>query len=177
MSQAITIARPYACALYEIANKLQSEAAWLDDLENFKLIAQDLAVKELLINPNVSKDMRVQLFAKLVDNVSKELSSFLQILADKNRLIILPEIVDLYREIFNKKNKKVMVNLQTAHPVNDSFLEDLKQVLQTHCQSEICLTVEVDQSLIGGGILRFHDKVIDASLANKIKQLAHSLVN
>jgi F-type H+-transporting ATPase subunit delta len=176
MSQAITMARPYAKALYQLAEKLEMQTVWLDKLNGFAKIANNIDVQNLLINPNVAKETRVECFTALIEDVSLELVNFLQLLSDKGRLIILPSIALLFKEIYDEKHQKISVKLVTAHKVDDGFLAKLKDHLKSEHQAEVDLLVEIDKSLIAGGLLKFGDKVIDVSLKTKIQRLAQSLI-
>lgn len=175
MLTAITVARPYARAIYDISEKLKNEAEWLAILENISVIAASKEVIKLLQDPKVSKAERASIFITLAKIKQPELIAFLNILATKNRLLILPQINFLFKEIYNKKHKEIEVELQTAYEVNDSFITKITNCMHKAYKSKISINASVDKKLIGGGVLRFEGKVIDASIATKIQRLAEAM--
>lgn len=86
------------------------------------------------------------------------------------------EIIEQFQEIWNKKNQIVEAQAVTSTSVDKETLEIIKSYIEEATQAkEIMLDHDIDENILGGVIMRYNDKVIDASLANQVKQLKNKL--
>ena len=177
MSELITIARPYAKALFEIAQKKDSVSSFRIHARQLKLYAENEDFKNLLVNPKFSKTEKVDSFAKLIVDLPEEIISFLTVLAQENRLLVLPEIVDSFMVLCDQNQEIVHAELVSAKQVCPDFLNRLEANISKRYQAKVVIATKVDHTLLGGGILKVGDHVTDASLHTKLKKIAVKILD
>lgn len=175
MSQAITLARPYARALFMLAN----ESNQLKQIsESLSFSAQTAVVPEfaaLLGNPRISTEQLLGLLQNPDNNDS--LSQFLAVLAENNRLALLPEVSALYEQLRAESELVLKANITSAAPLSEAELAKLVAALKKRFNREVEVQTAIDESLIGGAIIDTGDLVIDGSVRNKLARLKANLAN
>jgi len=101
---------------------------------------------------------------------------FLRVVADNGRLALLPEIAQLYAAQRAEAERKVQAEVVSAFPLDDAQRQALVEALKRRLGREVSLDVRVDESLIGGAIVRAGDLVIDGSVTGQLERLAHTLM-
>ncbi len=175
-----TIARPYAKALFEEAleNNLQSQ--WMDILSILAIVVDVEQTKQAILNPKIPNselatlliDAVRQQVQNLNDNLLSPLQNFLALLIENKRLILLPAIADLFREMLNDNAGVVEAELTSAFPLNEQSKQHITSKLAKRFNSKVVLKVNEDQSLLGGVIIRVGNWVLDGSVKEKLSQLA-----
>jgi len=102
-------------------------------------------------------------------------ASFITILAENKRLSLMPEIVELFDALKAIQEKRVDVEVISAYALDEAAENKLKEALKKRLQREVSLSSRVDQSLLGGLILRTDDMVIDGSLRGRLNKLAEAM--
>jgi F-type H+-transporting ATPase subunit delta len=178
MSQALTLARPYARAAFAIARDERaassgSFAAWSQALAFAARVAADPRVAALLGDPRLSHADAVVLLSPEAANES--FARFLALLADNRRLALLPEIAGLYEELRAEAERVVKATVTSAAELPASELEKIKAALRQRFGREVDVDTAVDASLIGGAVIDAGDVVIDGSLKGKLERLQAAL--
>jgi F-type H+-transporting ATPase subunit delta len=178
MSQALTLARPYARAAFAIARDERaassgSFAAWSQALAFAARVAADPRVAALLGDPRLSHADAVVLLSP--EAVSESFARFLALLADNRRLALLPEIAGLYEELRAEAERVVKATVTSAAELPASELEKIKAALRQRFGREVDVDTAVDASLIGGAVIDAGDVVIDGSLKGKLERLQAAL--
>jgi len=178
MSIKLTIARPYAKAVFAAALEQQSVAAWSDLLQNAAAIVSDPEVMVLLQNPRIAPEERL---TWLLDICAPWLhepgKNFFKLLAAKDRLVVLPEIAALFAIYRTEQEKIAQVIVVSAAPLNNALQQRLTQALRTRLQREVILDYQLDENLLGGFVVRAGDLVIDGSIRGKLARLGAALMN
>jgi len=179
MSELITVARPYAKAAFEYAQRQKELAGWGTVLENLAVVAANDDAFAFLSNPTVKREDKVTFLLGFVDD-SKDglrtgLENFVRLMAEYGRLTILPEIARLYHAYRAEFEKSMEVTLTSAKPLDNQQEETLKQALSRRLNREINLNVQIDDSLLGGAIIQAGDFVIDGSVRGKLDKLSTQL--
>jgi F-type H+-transporting ATPase subunit delta len=175
MSQALTLARPYARAAFAHAREDGHAAQWSQALGLAARIAADPQVATLLAHPQLSTDDAVMLLA--VDGADDAFIRFLALLADNHRLALLPEIAGLFEELRAEAERVVRAKVTSAGELAAGELESLKAALRRRFSREVEIETAVDPSLIGGAVIDTGDVVIDGSLRGKLSRLQSSLAS
>ncbi|HLT43506.1 MAG TPA: F0F1 ATP synthase subunit delta [Luteimonas sp.] len=173
MSQALTLARPYARAAFGIARDEGSLAAWSQALGFAARVAADPGVAGVLANPKLSDDDAVALLA--APGASETVQRFLRMLAENRRMPLLPEIAGLYEELRNEAERVVKATVTSAAALPDAELETIRAALRQRFGREVELQTAIDESLIGGAVIDAGDVVIDGSLKGKLERLQSAL--
>jgi F-type H+-transporting ATPase subunit delta len=175
MSQALTLARPYARAAFGIARDASDYASWSNALAFAARVAADPQVTGLLGSPKLTHADAVSLLA--IDGASEQVRSFLALLADNRRLALLPEIAGLFEELRTEAERVVKARVTSATALGEADLEGIKAALKKRFGREVEIETAVDASLIGGAVIDAGDVVIDGSLKGKLGRLQSELAS
>ena len=96
MAENLTVARPYAEAAYKLARDANALDAWARALERLAAVAGDAGVRESLGDPRIATEKLSRVFIEAAGDLSTEQQSFVDVLADNERLSLLPEILTLF---------------------------------------------------------------------------------
>lgn len=168
------IASRYAKSLLDLAveqNKLERVA---EDMKAFKEAAKVPDFRLLLKSPIVNPDKKTAIIKAIFDGKFDELTmAFLNIVVNKGREANLADIAVEFDSQYRKVKHISTVVLTTASPINKTTLDAVHKKLSesSATDSHIELKTEVDPNLLGGFIVEFEDKVYDASVSHKLKQL------
>ena len=173
MSQALTLARPYARAAFGIAREEAAYPAWSQALGFAAHVAADPRVSGVLANPKLSDDEAVTLLA--APGAGESVSRFLALLADNRRMQLLPEIAGLYEELRNEAERVVKATVTSAAALPPAELEAIKAALRKRFGREVEVDTAIDETLIGGAVIDAGDVVIDGSLKGKLARLQSAL--
>lgn len=175
MAESVTLARPYAEAAFELARDRNALAPWQDALARLAGVAQDERARDLVHNPKASSDQVAQLFADVAGGLSEEQKNFVRQLVDNERLLVLPEIHDLFVALRNRHEGIKQAHITSAFPLDDAALKQLLADLAPRFKGKLQTTVSVDPELIGGVRIAVGDEVIDASVRGKLATMAAAL--
>ncbi len=175
MSQAMTLARPYARAAVAVARDASRLPAWSDALGFAARVAADPQVAALLGNPKLTRDDALVLLAP--DAAGEEFSNFLGLLFDNRRLGLLPEIAGLFDELRFEAERVVRAKVTSAVALPAAELETIKAALRRRFGREVEVETAVDPALLGGAVIDAGDVVIDGSLKGKLGRLQAALAH
>ena len=175
MSQALTLARPYARAAFAIAREEGKFAPWSDALAFSARVAADPRVSALLSNPQLSRGDAVALLTP--DATSETYGRFLSLLAEGRRLQQLPEISGLFEQLRAEAEHVVKATVTSAAALSADELEKIKLALRRRFGRDVEVSTAVDASLIGGAVIDAGDVVIDGSLRGKLSRLQTALAH
>lgn len=176
MSQNRIVARPYAKALFELAQQEKAFPKWSDMLALAAACAQDKLMISLMKNPAFKKAALVTLFLDMgKDLYSQEMQNFLQTLAKFKRLSALPEIASLYEEMRFKAERVVNVQLISAFDVSDEYQSRFVKALKARTNCDIALQCITDKTILGGAIIRADDLLIDGSIRGRLAKLGDAV--
>jgi F-type H+-transporting ATPase subunit delta len=127
-----------------------------------------------IIHTSEKKDVFEQLFQKKVHALTYD---FLILLLDKNREEWLPSIIDFFMKLSDEARGIIRAQLVTAYKFAGEQLKALKKQLDVFSGKNVVLVQQVDESLLGGFVVRLDDTVIDTSLRNQLAKLRESMVS
>ena len=175
MSQALTLARPYARAAFAIAREDGKFAPWSEALAFSAHVAADPRVAALLANPQLGRDEAVALLAP--ETAEASYGRFLALLAEGRRLAQLPEIAGLFEQLRAEAEQVVKAKVTSAADLSAAELDSIKAALRRRFGREVEVQTAVDASLIGGAVIDAGDVVIDGSLKGKLSRLQTALAH
>lgn len=176
MSEYQAVARPYAQAVFELAQASGEFQKWSEALVWLATISEDRQVQELVQNPRVDNESLVALFEDIAgDHLFDQARNFLKLVLQNRRAFALPGVAEQYEAMRAEAEGTIEAELRSALEVSDEQQDKLAQSLSARLGREVSLRVVQDPSLIGGAVLRAGDMVIDASVKGRIDKLAASL--
>jgi F-type H+-transporting ATPase subunit delta len=182
MAENVTLARPYAEAAFQLAKSGNELAAWSDVLTRLSAVAANPDMEACIGNPRLSPVERAQICLDVAASGSKsglsaDQQNFVHVLADNDRLIVLPEISELFNELKHGHEGVKDAQITSAFVLDDAALKTLVADLERKFGCKIQATVKVDAELIGGVRIAVGDEVIDASVRSKLAAMATALKN
>jgi len=167
-----TLARPYARAAFEAARDADALARWSEALA----LASEIAVTEelhyLAGDPRVGGDRLLQLITDIgQDTFDESFTNFLKVVIVNGRLELMPEIASQYEQYRREAEQRIKVEVFSARPMDDKESDKLAERLKARFGRDVDMHVEIDESLIGGAVIRAGDKVIDGSVRGRLEQL------
>ncbi len=176
MAEVAALARPYAEAVYLLAEEKGQVDQWSETLEFLKQVTSDKLLKQLADNPKISKAMLEEAMVDICkEQLNDEGLNFIKLLIKNNRLQLVAEIAEQYEAKKAEKSGFLDVTVTSAFPMSEGDVKELTVSLSGSFGKQVKISVKEDSSLIGGMIIRVGDKVIDGSLSGQIKQLANKL--
>jgi F-type H+-transporting ATPase subunit delta len=177
MTEKVTVARPYARAIFELAREHGDFARWSTILAAAAAVVQDSRVARLLSSPRVQPGELIDLIAAACgDALGASGRNFLSTLAQNRRLGVLPEVAAHFEELRAEVENVADAHVTSAVELNAAQRERLGTAVQRRLKREVRLHCAVDAGLIGGAIVRSGDFVIDGSLRGRLERLMNAVV-
>jgi len=176
MAEALTIARPYAEAAFKLARDQGSMPAWNDALGRLAAIARAPEAQGLIGNPNLTVTQLASVFADSAGTLTQEQKNFVTMLAQNDRLAVLPEIAGMFGKLQHAQEGVVDAHVESAYPLSDAQLAEIVTTLEARVGKKVSATSSVNAELIGGVAIHIGDEVMDTSVRGKLAQLSKSLV-
>ncbi|WP_133499274.1 F0F1 ATP synthase subunit delta [Cognatilysobacter terrigena] len=173
MSQALTLARPYARAAFNAARDEGRVTAWSQALAFAARVAADPQAQAVLKHPQLTSQQATRLLA--IEGSDASVQRFLTMLADNRRLELLPEITGLFEQLRAEAERVVKARVTSASQLSDAELAAIRDGLKRRFGREVELESAVDASLIGGAVIDAGDVVIDGSVKGKLERLQSAL--
>lgn len=177
MAESITLARPYAKAAFERARAEDALADWSDMLGLAAAIAEDDAVEARVIgNPLVAPASAAGFFMEVGgEHFHEEFANLIRLMADNRRLALLPEVNRLFAAYRADAEKTLNVSVTAAVEPPSGFGDRLAAALGKRFGRDVTVTVDVDESLLGGALIRAGDTVVDGSLRSRLSKMANDI--
>jgi len=176
MAEPSTVARPYAEAVFKLAEGQGALAKWLDMLAALAAVASDARVRTAITDPNLSDAKVAGLFISiLAGKLSGDAENLVRVLAEYGRLELLPDIRAQYEVLKNDREGVVEAEIYSAFELSQPQLADLVQRLEKKTGRKVKARVSVDKALIGGVKVLLGDKVIDGSARAQLGALENQL--
>ncbi len=176
MAEQITVARPYAEAVFALAREQNALPVWAEMLRIASSVASQARVRSALDNPRLSVAAKEALFLTIcADKLNADGKSFVRVLLEADRLGLLPEIRELFEALKDAADGVARVQISSAFPIGDTELSGLKSALERRVGKKIEATVSVEPELIGGAKIVIGDTVIDGSVQGELQAMASHL--
>ena len=176
MAEASTIARPYAQAVFDLATGAKKLSEWSKQLGSISAIVNDEQISGLITNPSVESPQLVDLIISIAkDNLDQEGKNFVKVLAENDRLIVISEIATIFDDLKDEAEKTVQAEVVTAFELNDDQKSSLQAALKKRLGCEVEISSRVDESLLGGAVIRAGDMIIDGSVTAQLDRLTSEL--
>jgi F-type H+-transporting ATPase subunit delta len=168
----------YAQSLLDLANERQQTEQIGQELSGLRqIVDENPSFREVLTNPSISHDERAGLLDKVFrHNVSELLFNTLGVLNQKNRLGLISQIAQGYDDLLDQQLGKVEVDLTVAQKLTPGQLETARQKVGQALGREAVVHQYVDDSVLGGMVLRVGDKLIDASVRYQLQAMKEQLL-
>ena len=176
MAGTSSLARPYAQAVFELAQESKDFKTWSHALAFLAALVSDESIQDLINNPRVEQGQLQGLFDDLCgDRVPEDGRNLLRLMMDNDRLSLMPDVAAQYEVLRAEAEGTVEAEVRSAKPMSDEQKAQLSKALEKRLGRKVNLTVHEDDTLLGGAIIRAGDLVIDGSAKGRLEKLASAL--
>jgi F-type H+-transporting ATPase subunit delta len=176
MAEVTTIARPYAEAVYRIAEQASELDKWSQMLEYAATVVADPQMQAVIGNPKLTVEQQKRLFLAVCDEALDEhATNLVHVLVENRRLPLLPAIREQFEELKALHGGVIEAEIASAFPLSDAEKQDLLGRLESKFQRKVVASVSLDPELIGGIRIVAGDVVIDASVRGQLQNMAFTL--
>lgn len=176
MEERSTLARPYAVAVFEQAKQEDAVAKWAELLGFLEGVVNEPTMAGVIADPRIEIS---RLSTLMLDICEGRLwgsgENFVRVLTQSRRLSLVPEIHKLFERRRREFEGQSEVEVVSAFELDEKFAQVITGAMAERLGRVIDISVTVDNSLIGGVVIRAGDLVIDASLRGRLNQLAINL--
>lgn len=166
-------ARAYAEALLRIVT--ESLVAQLGSVQ--RGVAANPAVSQYLSDPTVEfRDKMTRVAEFLPPGAAPELRKFLGLMLSEGGVGDLDQVIAELTQLAQGGDRATEAMVRSAVPLTAQEQDALRQKLMREAGSNLDLAFEVDPDLIGGLVVRVGDRVVDASVASRLRQLRESIL-
>jgi F-type H+-transporting ATPase subunit delta len=184
MADKNTIARPYAEAIFELANAAGELTAWSTSLDIAGQLLADKGLVEYLGVPKLGNVRRLEFLAGLFKSAGatklaggdRNGTNFLKLLLENKRIAVLPEVAAHFAVLKAQVENTVDATVTSATPLSQTQTDKIAGALKKRLGRNVKVTTNVDANLIGGAVIRAGDVVIDGSLRARLEGLANALI-
>jgi len=176
MAELSTLARPYAKAAFQAAVDANALEQWSEMLTYSSAVTQNEDVIKLLSNPGLTGQQQAQTLIEVCgDKLNEAGQNLVSVLAENKRISLLPQILEQFEHLKAEQEKSVDVEIVSAFEVADETKQKLTQALKAKLAKDVRVTTSVDETLVGGAIIRAGDLVVDGSVRGKLAKLAEAM--
>lgn len=176
MSSDLRAARRYAGALFQLArerNELDEVAAGLREVA--QVATQSRELMNVLRHPRITRERKKELLHKVFGGVRADIERFLFLLIEKDRAAILPDTSREFDRLLDEHRGEADAEAITAAPLSETQRSALLSRLEASTGLKIRLVTRVDESILGGLIVRVGDHLIDGSVASRLRLIKEQL--
>ena len=177
MAEIATVARPYAEALFRVAQS-GDMAAWSEMVSELTQLGEHADLQAFASNPNVTHAALADTIAALVKTpLSAEAKNFIAMLIENRRMTLLPEIGAQFMVLKNAQEGAADAHIQSAFEMSQAQVAELVTSLEKKFGRKLNPSVTVDPSLIGGVRVVVGDEVLDTSVRARLQQMHVALAS
>ena len=183
MEELRTVARPYASAVFDIASNKETLDEWSAFLKKSSELLDQKDIRTLIKTPGLNKKTIAEIFFELSVDESESaenkalFSNFLNVLSENKRLNIITMVSSQFEQKKQKAEQVSEVILSSAAALPKEDIEEIKQALSKKLGKKIELNNSVDETLIGGAVIKIGDHMIDGSVRSQLKKMTRFLTN
>lgn len=168
-------AKRYAQALLDVAERQEQLDQTEQELSVFAaLVENQPLLKKSLLNPAVPPAPKRAVVAALLERAgghSELTARMLTLLAERDRLGLLGEVLDVYRDLLMSHRGVVRAQITTAEPLGAQRVEEIARRLETATGKQVMVETATDPSVVGGLVTQIGSTVWDGSIARHLARL------
>ena len=176
MSELSTLARPYAEAVFRMAQGENDLAGWSSRVATLAAIVSDAQLARLIADPAVPAERVASLIIEVAGaDLGERGGNFVKVLAENDRLSLLPEIDEQFETLKANAEGTLEATITSAQPLTQAQVDDLVAGLKAKFNRAVNVQVAVDPELIGGAVIAIGDQVMDGSVKGRLQRMAFAL--
>ncbi|WP_170357121.1 F0F1 ATP synthase subunit delta [Ruegeria arenilitoris] len=172
------IAKRYATAIFEIAKENKDLAGLETGINDLSAALSESAdLREVISSPLISRADQQAAITAVADKMGLHpiLRNTLALMAQKRRLFVLPQLIKVLREMLADERGEVTAEVASAKALTKTQLEKLSKTLSERVGKDVTINATVDESLIGGLVVKVGSQMIDSSIRSKLNSLQNAM--
>ena len=172
------IAERYATAIFEIAEENKNLAGLETSVNDLAAALGDSAeFRGVIASPLISREEQGAAIAALADKMGLDpvMKNVLGLMAQKRRLFVLPQLLAALRDLLAESRDEVTADVVSAKALTEEQTDKLSASLSANVGKTVTINATVDESLIGGLIVKVGSKMIDTSIRSKLDSLQNAM--
>ena len=164
-----------------LSGSISDDGALEKALENLKSINEAMSLEPELArffeHPSISSDKKQNVVREICSklDVEESVSNMMTLLNERGKILFLGKIVEYFENVVDRRLNRTRVQVTSAHPLTSENIDRLKAALNKILGKTILIDTEVDESLIGGIMLRIGDQVADDTIRNRLEILKRTI--
>ncbi|MEP3297972.1 MAG: F0F1 ATP synthase subunit delta [Pseudoruegeria sp.] len=172
------IALRYATAVFNLAQEAKKLPKFESDVADLEAaLAESAELRDLIHSPLYSREAQEQAIGALASEMKlrPNMQNVLRLLAQKRRLFVLPQFLSALKDLIAEEKGEVTAEVVAAKKLTKAQEADLSKALKASVGKDVKLDVAVDDSLIGGLVVKVGSQMIDTSIRSKLNQLQNAM--
>jgi len=168
------VAGRYASALFDLAKEADALDSTAQDLTGLKAMLEDSDdLSDLVQSPLYSREQQAAAMDAVLEaaGVQDLTRRFVGVVTQNRRLFAIADIIGAFRALLANHRGEMNAEVISAHPLSDAQLAALRGVLADVLRSEVIVNTSVDETLLGGLVVRVGSRMIDSSLRTKLDNM------
>ena len=173
------ISKTYGDALFELAVEKNKVDVLAEEIEQLKgVLSENEEFGRLMNHPKIIKEEKIQVAKNVFEGrISDELLGFITIIISKDRYKDIDAILDYFIAEVKRYKGIGVATVTTAVPLKEEQCKKIEQkLLDTTQYTKMEMHYDLDESLIGGMVVRIGDRVVDSSIKTKLNELQKELL-
>jgi F-type H+-transporting ATPase subunit delta len=172
------IAEVYARSLFQVAKEHDQLDEIHEELGQFAdVLAENRQLQVFFFSPYFSSGEKKDGVTKVIEGGNEYFVRFLQLLAEKHRLPVLFRIRREFDALWAKEQRLLEVSVTSAVDLDEETVKGIGRKIEEQTGQRVQLTSSVDPDLIGGIVIRVGNKVLDASVRNRLERFRRSVAS
>ncbi|NBB96829.1 MAG: F0F1 ATP synthase subunit delta [Alphaproteobacteria bacterium] len=172
------IAARYATAIFELSKEAKALKALEKDVDALKdALADSAELRNLISSPVYSRDDVARAIGSVAAkmDLSKPVAGGLGLMASKRRMFALPQVLAALRGMIADEKGEITAEVASAQPLSKAQEKELMSTLKARVGKDIKLETSVDETLIGGLVIKVGSQMIDTSIRAQLAALKNSM--
>ena len=172
------IAERYATAIFELAQESKSLPKLESNLTDLANALDDSAdLRDLIASPVVSREDQGKAIAAIADKMGlvPDLQNGLALMSRKRRLFVLPQLINQLRAMIAEAKGEMTADVVSATKLSAAQSKKLAETLKKTVGKDVKINATVDESLIGGLVVKVGSKMIDTSIRSRLNSLQNAM--
>ena len=177
-SNSTGIAGRYATAIFELAKESGDLDALERDVDTLEAaIAESSDLRDLIRSPIYTREQQSGAVAALAAKMglTGTMANALKLMASKRRLFVMNQLLTVLRSRIADEKGEVTAEVQSAQALSKDQQSALAETLKASVGKDVKMKLSVDESLIGGLIVKVGSKMIDTSIRSKLAALQNTM--
>jgi F-type H+-transporting ATPase subunit delta len=172
------LVRGYSEALFQMARAEESLDRVEEELTRLKNgLESNAEIKEFLSNLQISPEGKKSAISQIFgDKVSTLTLNWLNLVIDQGRQRKLPGMIEVFFTLAKESREKVTAEVITAVPLSEDLIQRLEKELSRASKKQVYLKPMVDESILGGVIVKIENKIIDGSVKHRLEEIKREMV-